>query len=232
MSSGQAGDGGFEHATRSAMPEELVTTLHLLRHGDVSDLGERRARGQLDVALTERGERQHDRLVEWFVACEARPERIITSDLSRCRLLADQLGVQLGITPEPDERLREQSMGDWEGRPWDAITRELGPAINDYWNDYFESRPPHGESLRDLHARVGEWWASERAALAGRRAVIVCHVGVIRALCCHFLGIAPDEALRFAPAVASHTRILLAAPGAVLECFGERPWLRAGDEGL
>lgn len=229
MSGGQAAGGDFEHATRSVMPEDRVTTLHLLRHGEVDELGERRARGQLDVALSKRGEQQHERLADWFCACEPRPDRILTSDLTRCRALATRLGSQLGIEIEADPALREQSMGAWEGRGWDAITRELGPAINDYWNDYFESRPPNGESLADLHARVGAWWDGARDELAGKRAVIVCHVGVIRSLTCHFLRIPPTEALRFAPAVASHTRVLLAAPGAVLETFGERPWLRAED---
>lgn len=229
MTGGQAAGGDFEDATRSVMPEAHVTTLHLLRHGDVSDLGERRARGQLDVPLTPRGHQQHERLADWFVACEPRPDRIITSDLSRCRALADRLAGLLQLDVEADPALREQSMGDWEGRGWDAITRELGPAINDYWDDYFESRPPNGESLADLHERVGAWWKTAHESLAGKRAVIVCHVGVIRSLACHFLRIPPTEALRFAPAVASHTRVLLAAPGAVLETFGERPWLRAED---
>lgn len=203
-----------------------MTTLHLLRHGDVSDLGERRARGQLDVPLTALGLQQHDRLADWFVGCEPRPDRILSSDLSRCRALADQLAARLDLPVEVNAALREQSMGDFEGRQWDEITRELGPAINDYWDDYFGSRPPNGESLSDLHERVGAWWNSVRDELAGKRVVIVCHVGVIRSLCCHFLRIPPDEALRFAPAVASHTRVLLAAPGAVLETFGERPWLQ------
>lgn len=229
MSSGQAAGGGFEYATRSAMPEDQVTTLHLLRHGDVSDLGERRARGQLDVPLTALGAEQHERLAAWFVACEPRPDRLITSDLSRCRSLAERLAESLGVQIEVNAALREQSMGDWEGRGWDEITNELGPTINDYWDDYFNSRPPNGESLGDLHERVGAWWAGAREELAGKRAVIVCHVGVIRSLACHFLQIPPTEALRFAPAVASHTRVLLAKPGAVLETFGERPWLRAED---
>jgi alpha-ribazole phosphatase len=229
LSGGQAAGSGFEDATRSAMPEDQVTTLHLLRHGDVSDLGERRARGQLDVPLTALGAEQHERLADWFLACEPRPDRIITSDLSRCRSLAERLAGPLDLTAEVDPALREQSMGDWEGRAWNEITNELGPAINDYWDDYFNSRPPNGESLADLHERVGAWWERSRDELAGKRAVIVCHVGVIRSLSSRFLNIPPTEALRFAPAVASHTRVLLAKPGAVLETFGERPWLRAED---
>ena len=229
MNGGQAAGGNFEEATRSAMPEDRVTTVHLLRHGDVSDLGERRARGQLDVPLTPRGALQHERLAAWFSACEPRPDVLLSSDLARCRELAERLGGRLNLDVRLDAALREQSMGDWEGRAWDEITRELGPAINDYWNDYFASRPPNGESLADLHERVGEWWAAAQDELAGRRVVIVCHVGVIRSLACHFLRVPGTESLRFAPAVASHTRVLLAAPGAVLETFGERPWLRAED---
>lgn len=231
MSEGQAGGGAFDDATRSAMPEDVFTTLHLLRHGEVADHAQRHARGQLDVALTARGREQHARLARWFAACEPKPDAILSSDLSRCRDLAERLGAAHGIAPVYDARLREQSMGDWEGRPWDAITRELGPAINDYWDDYFASRPPNGESLADLAERLGAWWDETAPRIAGGRVALVAHVGVIRALVGRFLRVPPDEALRFAPAVASHTRVLLAAPGAVLECFGERPWLVAEDGG-
>ena len=45
---------------------------------------------------------------------------------------------------------------------------------------------------------------------------------MIRALLCHWLGLPPGEALRFSPAVASHTEVVVADAGVVVEALGER----------
>jgi broad specificity phosphatase PhoE len=114
-------------------------------------------------------------------------------------------------------------MGAWEGRTWESLTVQDPDAVNAYWADYVDAVPPGGESWRACQARIVRWW--ERSAgdwPDGGRVVLVTHVGVIRALMCHWLGLGPDQALRFAPACASHTEVLLADAGVVVEALGER----------
>lgn len=223
---GQAAGERFDPTTQEELPSTAVTRLHLLRHGEVESFGERVVRGQLDAPLTERGRGQHRVLAEWLVDCEAAPQRIYTSDLSRCEHLARELETRTGLTAERDPRLREQSMGAWQGRTWGAITREDAARIHAYWNDYVNVRPPGGESLRELSGRVADWWEALRPELEDRRVAVVTHVGVIRALLCHLLDVPAEHALRFAPAVASHTAVLVSDAGAVLAALGERPWLK------
>ncbi|MCA9773170.1 MAG: histidine phosphatase family protein, partial [Myxococcales bacterium] len=193
-------------------------------------LGDRMVRGQLDVALAPAGEEQHARLVHWFTQAEPRPDRIFSSDLRRCRALAEALARATGAPVAFEKALREQSMGAWEGKTWSELTKIDGPAVTAYWDCYHEARPTGGESMEDLRARAVAWWERTEPTVTGKRVVLVTHIGVIRALACHFLGLPISEALRFAPATASHTSLLLAEAGAVISTFGERPWLTF-DEG-
>jgi len=221
---GQAADGGFDPTTIAIMPSEQVTRLHLFRHGEVREFEERVVRGQLDVPLSARGAQQNARLARWFAATEARPDRLYASDLGRCRELADGLGTAVGLEPVLDARLREQDMGRWQGRTWREITAEDGPRVTAYWNGYETTAPPGGESLADMHERVGSVWAELRARHAGGSLAVVTHVGPIRSLLCRLLDVPLSQALRFAPAVASHTCVLVSEAGAVLTAFGERAW--------
>ena len=226
---GQAFSGTLGAATRAILPSDAVTHVHLLRHGDVAQMGARVVRGQLDVPLSERGVRQGERVVEWMRRHLPRPDAIATSDLSRCVQLASLLGREHGLQPAADTRWREQSMGRWEGRTWDDVSAEEPAAVSAYWNDYWTARPSGGESLHDVQQRALAAWRELLARHAGGRVVLVTHIGVIRSLLCALLGVEGTQALRFAPATASHTQLLVSEAGAVLETVGERPWLHGED---
>lgn len=226
---GQAFTGALGAATRAILPSDAVTHVHLLRHGDVAQMGARVVRGQLDVPLSERGVQQGARLVEWMRRHLPRPDAIATSDLSRCVQLATLLGRECGLQPSLDARWREQSMGRWEGRTWDDVSSEEPQAVSAYWNDYWTARPSGGESLKDVQQRALGAWHELLARHAGGRIVLVTHIGVIRGLLCALLGVDGTQALRFAPATASHTQLLVSEAGAVLETVGERPWMHGDD---
>lgn len=208
------------------MPSEVVTKLILLRHGAVEDFGKRVVRGQLDAALSEAGHGQHESLVAWLKEHEPTPDLIYSSDLSRCADLASRLETIWDQTATLTKLLREQSLGRWQGRTWQEISAEDGPLVTAYWDDYANTTPPDGESLIDMGARVGAWLDGTLQKHPGKSIVISTHIGVIRALICQLLNIPHDQALRFAPAVASSTEILISEAGPVITRMGERPWMR------
>lgn len=211
----------YDRATTAAMVSPEVTELHLFRHGKVDVGGRRRAYGHTDLPLSEAG-RQTNAAAADFAAGLPRPRGVLSSDLGRCRALAEPLAKALDVPLVLDPRLREQHMGAWEDQAWEDLQHRYGTAINDYWNDYVTTRPEGGESFADLGNRVRRWWESEEPRLRGGRWFVVTHVGVIRCLTCRFLDIPYDDALRFAPTHGSHTHFLLAEAGATCATFGER----------
>ncbi|MDP2305328.1 MAG: histidine phosphatase family protein [Pseudomonadota bacterium] len=212
----------FDKHTMRIIPSASVVRVHLFRHGEVA--GSRVCRGQSDARLSPRGEAQSAAAAEWLHCTHPAPDVIVSSDLSRCTHLARHL------TPAPilAPALREQDMGRWDGRGWEDLTIEDPAGTTAYWDDYVNARPPGGESYGECFARVTAWWDAQdfgQERLGERRVVLVTHIGVIRALACHWLGMPPDQALRWAPAYASHSRFLLADAGAVVESFGETAFL-------
>lgn len=206
----------FDASTMSIMPSARLCRLHLFRHGEVLGAGDRRCRGQADVALSPRGEAQTAAAAAWFRGRHDPPYRVISSDLSRCLRLARAIDPDALALPE----LREQHMGAWDGRTWADLTASDPAGTTAYWDDYVHARPPGGESYGDLYTRVTRWWDAQD--LDGR-VVLVTHIGVIRALFCHWLGLGPAQALRWAPAYGTHSSVLVADAGAVIERFGEAP---------
>jgi len=227
---GQAFTGTFDAATQKILPADWATHVHLLRHGEVAELTQRVVRGQMDVALSTRGIEQGEALARWVVAHEPRPDVVWSSDLVRCRVLAEQIAKSHGVPLRIDARLREQSMGTWEGRSWAEITAAEPTAVTAYWDDYHTARPTRGESFADLERRANAWWDEATTAHRGQRIHVVTHIGVIRAFLCRALGVSGSQALRFAPATASHTKIAASEAGAVVSSLGERPWLFAERE--
>jgi alpha-ribazole phosphatase len=204
------------------MPEDFVTRLFLLRHGDVEGMAAREVRGRRDVGLSARGLAQHRALVEWLGE-RAPLTRVIASPLGRCRDLGERLARAAGLELELAPELTEQHMGSWQGQTWDAISRSEGRVINDYWDDYWNAVPPGGESMATLSARTVAWWQAHEPELRGGRVALVTHAGVIRALLATFLGLPGGEALRFAPPPATLTLLAHSGGGFVLEGLGLGP---------
>ncbi len=135
--------------------------------------------GQLEVPLA-------PTCVEDCAAVAARlppVEAVWTSPLSRCRTLAEAIGMRVGVAPVADERLRELGFGEWEGRRWETIGREESERwAADYWN----VSPPGGETYRELYERVG-LALEEILACHAQRVAVVTHAGPVRAALARYL---------------------------------------------
>lgn len=203
----------FDAATRAILPSSRVCRVHLFRHAEVVGARERLCRGHADVALSERG------LIQTAATAArwAGPyDQVYSSDLRRCTGLATQLVSRAPI--HVTAALREQDMGEWDGRSWAELTERDPAGTSAYWADYVSARPPGGESYGEQYARIVRWWNEEQPV---GEVAIVTHIGCIRALVCSWLGLGPDQALRLAPEYASHSELLLADAGAVIVRFGE-----------
>ena len=124
----------------------------------------------LDVAST--FEEEAARVVEALPPAE----RLVTSPLRRCRLLAERIGAARALVPVIDARLREMDFGAWEGVPWESVPR----AELDAWaTDFLHARPHGGESVHMLRERA--WNALDDYRRNGLSHVVVTHAGIIKA---------------------------------------------------
>lgn len=151
-----------------------VTTLHLVRHGQSEWNVVRRLQGQVaDVPLTALGLEQARAAARTLAGAEI--AAVHSSDLLRARQTADVIASALDLPVELDAGLREQSYGTLEGRPTDDV---LAAAPYDFTDP--DGRAPGGESIRDVHERVGGRLAAYVRRYAGRACVLVSHGDAIR----------------------------------------------------
>lgn len=149
----------------------------LMRHPETVD--PQVIAGQSDVAIAPHALAGIESLAESL----PRVRHIVSSDLSRCRILAEAIAVQRGIDCTFDARWREQSFGAWDGRRWDEVDGR------EYLEQWTTSTPPGGESLVDVQARV-----AAALAEAPEDTLVVTHAGPIRCALAIARGIRIEDA--------------------------------------
>ena len=83
-----------------------------VRHGETLWNREYRLQGLSDVALSERGQWQAERLAAAFTE---QPNYIFASPLQRAQAFAAPLAARFALPVQVDDDLREMSFGQWEG---------------------------------------------------------------------------------------------------------------------
>jgi len=165
-----------------------VTLEHLilLRHGETDWNAGFRLQGHRDIALNELGVEQADAAAPSVAALQ--PDVIVSSDLQRATQTAAPVAALMGLRLSTDPRLRETSLGEWEG-----LTREEvmdgWPGMWDRWrSSSAEFSPPGGESRSQVAERAfGVVTDLDDAAY--RRALLVAHGGLIVGLTGKLLGL-------------------------------------------
>lgn len=159
---------------------------YLMRHPAVSASG--RCIGQTDIPLSDEGKASLDALVQSVRGMA--PDLIISSDLCRCRDLAQAAALQIECPVHLDTRWREIHFGAWENRPWDEIRRTDEVGFERWSLDFQHESPPQGESFQDLLKRVS---AAVEDLPQDRTALVVTHAGCLRALACLLKIISPER---------------------------------------
>ena len=135
--------------------------IFLLRHGETVWNNEQRIQGQLDSPLTpkgrmqaaQNGERLRDLLKETHF-------KVVSSPLGRALATAEIVASRIGVTPaeiELEDRLREISFGNWEGKTWTKVKETDEQAYNRRVRDRWTVRAPGGENYQDVAERLQSW---------------------------------------------------------------------------
>jgi broad specificity phosphatase PhoE len=185
------------------------TRFWLLRHALVEQNARLFLYGTMDVPLCPEQLVAEGWLYGAIAARLPRPAAWVVTPLRRTRETAEAL-FAAGYprqTPDVVPALMEQDLGDWQGLPHAALPARLANPAHPFWPLAGDERPPGGESMQDVIARVGP--AMERLARAhpGGDVVVVAHGGAIRAAVAHAMGVAADPVLHLAVQNLSLTRL-------------------------
>jgi broad specificity phosphatase PhoE len=127
-------------------------TVFLARHGQSESNLEERISGQTDPSLTEKGQRQAERLAA--VLRDIPLTKILTSSLRRSIETARPMAESQGITVCPQDALKEMSFGVVEGRMRSQLDQESQHLLDQWTQDKLHFRIPGGENLFDVQRRV------------------------------------------------------------------------------
>jgi len=197
-------------AAPQAPPADTRTrpALWLVRHGESTWNVAGLAQGHNDEAeLTERGLRQAAEAAWQFHGRAVRS--IYASDLRRARQTAAAFAAVLGLPVHTDTRLRERSLGVLEGSRSTTIDESATGLAGGLVIDP-DTRPPAGESVRDLYLRAAEfcddlaarlrdgreaspWPADPGSVGTGGDVLVIAHGGTVRVLDAYLHGVAVDE---------------------------------------
>ena len=192
--------------------------LILVRHGESSANAQALLVGRADVELTERGREQAASVRQLL---ERPVHSLRTSPLRRARDTAAAL--DLGTAAEVDERWIEVDYGEYDCKP----LRDVPADVWRQWRANPEFRPPGGETLAEVEARVTsactELFAAEGvgARAAEGDVVVVSHVTPIKAAVAWALGSGVALSWRLHLQTASVTRIGWGNGVPVLHGFNE-----------
>lgn len=152
--------------------------LYLVRHGESTWNVEGRLQGQtMHVPLTALGESQAARAAEELMGKGV--VALWSSDQLRAQQTARIIGERLGVSPRWTALLREQGLGELEGK----LAEELQPEPTPPGQHISEVAWGGGESIRDVHRRLQELCVLLRDEhRPGDRVALVSHGDTIRVL--------------------------------------------------
>lgn len=166
--------------------------IYLLRHGETEWNLEGRLQGQKNSVLTARGREQAHHLGRTLrTRLGPRALSMQVSPLGRARETAAILGEYLSSAePVLEPRLREMTLGIWEGLTRSEVNARWNGVIGGDSNAEWWFLAPGGESYEDFRERVRAWLAEQRGTI-----IAVSHGITTRMIRGEYLGLSRKERL-------------------------------------
>jgi broad specificity phosphatase PhoE len=173
--------------TAGSRPDDARTQLYLVRHGEAESNATSRFGGWSPVPLTERGRRQAEAAARALAT--RLPTAIISSDLVRARETAEPIAAACGLPLALDERLRERSVGVFDG----LLFSEAEARYPEAWARMLardpDAVPERAETVDQVFARVTAAIDAIVAAHTGGRVIVVTHGIALFHMFAHVVGL-------------------------------------------
>ncbi len=206
-----------------------MVRLLLVRHGETAWNAAGRFQGHTDVPLNATGKRQAVALTR-LMAVET-VHALYVSDLQRAWESARMIAAPLGLTAQPEPRLREMAFGRWEGLHYTEIQHSDAQALAAWQADPMQVAPPGGETLTQVTDRVRAALDRIAGSCQEHTAVLVAHSGPLRVLLCLALGLPSQSHWQFSVAPGSLSELYLYEQGATLTRLNHTHHLNEADDG-
>lgn len=191
--------------------------LILLRHGQTAANAASLLQGRMDLPLDKVGVEQARRSGE-FIRATYGDVTVISSPLLRARETAAAISDDVII----DDRFIELDYGDWDG----VALSDVDQTMWKNWRQDPKFRPPNGETLLELDARVQPALHEMSERAHGTTIVIVSHVSPIKSAVAWAMGVGPETSWRMHLERASMCRIAVGPRGPSLHSFNDTSHLR------
>jgi broad specificity phosphatase PhoE len=160
----------------------MTGRVFLLRHGRTAWNAERRFQGQADPPLDDVGRAQAYEVAALVGALS--PDVLVSSDAVRAVQTAEPIAEITGLEVMVDARLRERSLGHWEGLTRDEVAQRYPDEYADWIAGRDVSRRG-GETRKQVAARALAAFTDLPGAASS---VVVTHSATAMALCSALLG--------------------------------------------
>jgi probable phosphoglycerate mutase len=195
----------------------VSTTFHLVRHGDTDEVDHTLCGRLPAIGLNTTGKEEARAAGRRLGGLQ--PLRIFTSPLERARETAEIIAREAGCPLQHADELQEIDCGEWTGKAFAELHAD--PRWK-YWNEARSlTRPPGGEMMVEVQARVVGFLELLRQMYDGARLVIVSHSDVIKAAILFHIGISLDLFSRIEIAPGSISTLIVGNWGAKLVSLNE-----------
>lgn len=183
-----------------------MTTFYLIRHA-VHDLVDRvLVARSIDIELNDAGRRQAMSIS--LRLKDATIDAFVSSPRRRALQTGDPLTERFGLRVEIANEIDELDAGVWSGLSFETLERD--PRWHNWNASRGSARPPAGESMAELQARVVGYLTRLQAKSPDGHIAVVSHAEPIRAALMHFRSIALDDFLQVPVPPASIHRLDIA----------------------
>lgn len=168
-----------------------MTRIFVVRHGRTAWNSQKRYQGQQDIPLDDVGRRQADALARRL--SREPMTAVYSSDLERAMQTAQTIAKVHQIEPRPVASLRELAFGEFEGKTSEELERDLPVELESWRRNSMKTRPPGGETMLELDARVRSWFSATIGEHEDETVAIVAHGGPVRRLVALLLNLSLDS---------------------------------------
>lgn len=173
-----------------------MTELYIVRHGQTDSNIRSTYLGHTDIELNNVGKSQAQKLADKLQGVKF--DALYTSPLTRAVQTAEEIiKKQSGLFMTMNYGLIERDYGVWDNLTFEEIMNRDSEKCREWLDNWVDFEIPEGESAVQVQERVSMTTDKIISQNLGNKVLIVSHLGVIRHMLSHLLGMSVADSWKF-----------------------------------